>query len=110
MLLLSVCVLILFVLITEAAADGVNLRWLLSQSAIACLIIWLEVTLYTGFFVFLTEYHDAVGKLLDQFLFLPRRVQAMSLRVFAYSYAVLWIMMVAVYLFIYDFLLLEILG
>ena len=68
--------------------------------AMACSAMWFAVTVYTGFFVFLTEYHNAVGKFLDRFLFLPHRVQQISLRVLAYSYGVLWVIGLGLFLFV----------
>ena len=111
MLLLSICELIISVLIMltnprsidplRPAAQDVELIW--QVAVIACSMIWCTLTVYTGFFVFLTEYHNAVGELLDRVLFLPHRVQQMSLRVVAYSYGVLWITGLGGFLFFFLF-------
>ena len=96
MLLLSFCELIIFVLTVEVNPHflethivGVDAISVLVTAFMAYLIIWSSVTLYTAFFICLTEYHKAVGNNLDRFLFLPRHVQQMSLRVVAYLYGVL---------------------
>ena len=88
MLLLFICELILYFLIFQAQTHT-YVPYLFMSAGEACLVIWFSVTVYTVFFVFLTEYHKALGKLLNRFLFLSRRFQEMSLRVVAYSYSIL---------------------
>ena len=92
-LLLYICEFVLFSLIADAHPDSspYSFLGLIFAVVTACGLIGSCVTFYTGFFVFLTEYHNAVGKFLNRFLFLPRRTQQKCLRVVAFSYGVLWI-------------------
>ena len=117
MLLLSICELIIFVLTIEATprlfdmqdmqfnGAGPDFLSLLIMAATAGGVIWLNVIVYTGFFVFLTEYHNAIGKFLDQFLFLPRHVQRASLRALTYSYGVLGVIGLVGCLTVFTFVL-----
>lgn len=106
-LLLLICEVIVFLLINQTFLStgsyniyqGLGFQGLAFYTAMACIMIWAEVTLFTGFFVFLTEYHNAVGKFLDRFLFLRRGVQPMCLRVVVYLYHVTWITGVTYYLY-----------
>ena len=105
MLLVFLCELIIFLLNRGIRTFEVSnyfgvFQILAFYIAIICIWIWSVVTFYAGIFIFLTEYHSAVGKFLDRFLFLRRRVQPMCLRVFAYSYVVIWNLSVALYLFL----------
>ena len=111
-LLLSICVLIIFGLFIEAnpqlldtGYDSWDVFDLLIFASTTCSAMWFTVTVYTGCFVFLTEYHNAVGKFLDRFLFLPHRVQQMSLRVLTYSFGVLWVIGLGSFLFYTLFVL-----
>ena len=99
MLLLSICEFFLCLLIVEAQhPDTLNVQLLLTMAGMACAGILFGVTVYIGFFIFLIEYHGPIGRLLGRFLFLPRRVQQMGLRVVAYSYGVLGITVLAAFL------------
>ena len=103
MLLLFLCELIVFLLVFQTTPGliqtGYNFQGLVLQTAMGCSMIWSGVIFYTGIFVFLTEYHNAVGKFLDRFLFLRGRVQPMCLRVVAYSYCVSSLLAVAFFLY-----------
>ena len=103
MLLLLICEFIIYFLIVQAHTDSFFVQTLLVAAIWACSLILFGVTLYTGVFVFLTEYHTAVGKLLDRYLFLSRRVQQMSLRVVTYSCSVLWTLCMGALLYIFLF-------
>ena len=116
MLLLSISELIIFVLLTVEVGgsgranetvngpDGLTSIFSGSMTAlIACPIIWTSVTLYTAFLICLTEYHKAVGNNLDRFMFIPRRVQHMSIRVIAYMYGLLCLIGLAASLYVFDF-------
>ena len=103
MLLVFLCELITFLVIKQTGPyTGYqdSFYGLAFYTPLACALIWADVTLYTGFFIFLTEYHSAIGKFLDRFLFLRRRVQPMCLRVVAYSYVVGLNSSVALFLFL----------
>ncbi len=102
MLLLVICELIVFFLVLEIHVQRFEYQMELFGSALGGFVC--SVTLYTGFFVVLTEYHSAVGKFLDRFLFLRRRFQPMCLRVVTYSYGVLWVIGMAGTLFLTLFI------
>ena len=114
MLLVTICELIGFLLVDQASPYGSGDTYYFGHSftfqglalftAVTCVVIWSAVILYTGFFVFLTEYHKAVGKFLDRYFFLRRRVQPMCLRCFAILYAVCSIVGVGMFYFSCPFL------
>ena len=103
MLLVFLCELIIFLVVQQTGPYRVYLltfQGLAFYTVMICVVNWSEMTLYTGFFILLTEYHSAVGKFLDRFLFLRRRVQPMCLRVVAYSWLVGSNLSVALFLFL----------
>ena len=60
-----------------------------------------STTLYTGIFVVLMEYHEAIGKAVHRYARLQPELQRTCLRVFAYAYACGVVAVVAV-LFVYS--------
>ena len=107
-LLLLICDVIVFLLINQifmsaalyTSFQGLSFQGLAFNTAMAYLAICSAVILYTGTFVFLTEYHNAVGNFLKRFLFLQRDVQRMCLRVASYLYCVCCIGLVTFFLVI----------
>ena len=85
MSLLLICETIVLFLVLETRGNGLQIPILEVGMALSGYVF--VVITYTGFFVFLTEYHRAVGN----FLFFRRPFQPMCLRVVTYSYAVLWV-------------------